>query len=230
MTDLSAAPLPPVPNTPAAEAAAPLPEEPPDAPPRQRALPFGLSKRQAIITGSIAAGALIIGAGLGLLALQPAMGAQSAALAHTTSELRTVKADAQDTQDRLDTAQSELYDLRSKAAAVTAQAAQLDQRAKDLTAAEAAVKSRENAVKKAEDRIVASQVTDGVYEVGKDAAAGVYRTAGPSGAGCYYAWKTSTASDADIIDNNIVNGPATVTLRNGQVFESNGCQVWNKVG
>jgi hypothetical protein len=71
---------------------------------------------------------------------------------------------------------------------------------------------------------------DGLYVVGTVFPAGVYTTEGPSRSSCYYAWLTSTGSDADIIDNNIIDGPVTVTLVDGEVFESSGCSTWFKVG
>lgn len=64
--------------------------------------------------------------------------------------------------------------------------------------------------------------------VGEDVKPGTYRSGEIFGM-CYYVWKTSTASDADIIDNNTVrDGRATVTLRNGDVFESQDSGTWSR--
>jgi len=71
---------------------------------------------------------------------------------------------------------------------------------------------------------------NGLYVVGTVFPAGVYTTEGAEGSSCYYAWLTSTGSDADIIDNNIIDGPVTVTLVEGEVFESSGCKTWIKIG
>ena len=102
----------------------------------------------------------------------------------------------------------------------------------DLTTDEAAVQAREDAVKAREDKVAiveASSFTAGVLMVGTDVAPGVYRTSGVSD--CYYAWKRGTGSDADIIDNNIADGTATVTLKQGDVFESSSrCGTWTKIG
>jgi hypothetical protein len=74
---------------------------------------------------------------------------------------------------------------------------------------------------------------DGVFEIGTDVKPGKYHTAGPSGdnpVGCYYAY---TKADGTIVDNNIVNGPATITILSSRVglsFESSACQTWTKVG
>lgn len=71
---------------------------------------------------------------------------------------------------------------------------------------------------------------DGVYVVGATFPAGVYSTEGSKSGMCYYSWLTSTASDADIIDNNVIDGAVTVTLNEGEVFESKGCKTWTKIG
>lgn len=84
------------------------------------------------------------------------------------------------------------------------------------------------AFEKQQEVVASSQLEDGVHVVGTDTAAGVYSI--KSSEQCYYAWKTSTAADSTIRDNNIVSGPATVTLRAGDIFETNRCGTWSKVG
>lgn len=90
---------------------------------------------------------------------------------------------------------------------------------------------REAAVKVREDKIAIieeSSFTGGFLIVGQDIQPGQYRTSGVNR--CYYAWKTGTGADADIIDNNIVSGTATVSLNQGDVFESTRCGMWTKIG
>lgn len=73
----------------------------------------------------------------------------------------------------------------------------------------------------------------GLYVVGTSPVPGTYSTTGPdgsNGAGCYYAWKSGTGSDADIVDNNIIQGSGVVTLAAGEVFETQGCADWVKTG
>lgn len=57
---------------------------------------------------------------------------------------------------------------------------------------------------------------DGVYVVGADIQPGTYHTTGArstaNGGQCYYALLSSTNTN-DIIDNNNVTGPATITIR-----------------
>lgn len=73
----------------------------------------------------------------------------------------------------------------------------------------------------------ANQFGDGVHLVGTNVTPGVYSATGVE---CYYVWKSGTGADAQIVDNNIVTGPVTVTLVAGQTFETDQCGTWTKVG
>jgi hypothetical protein len=66
---------------------------------------------------------------------------------------------------------------------------------------------------------------DGLWEVGVDVEAGKYKTSGSDS--CYYAILASTDS-SDILDNNAGAGPRTVTIRDGQYFESQRCGTWTR--
>lgn len=102
----------------------------------------------------------------------------------------------------------------------------ISERDLELTEREKALEGREAAVQVAEQVKADSEFFGGVHTVGTSLAAGTYSTTVTSGM-CYYVWKTGTGADADIVDNNIVKeGPATVTLVDGQVFESSGCGTW----
>ena len=103
----------------------------------------------------------------------------------------------------------------------------------DVGKKEADLAAREKAFEERQTKVAQSQITDGLHVVGKDVQPGVYSTTGGSGrnpVGCYYAWMSGTGSDAEIVDNNIVKGPATVTLRDGEVFESSSCAAWTSQG
>lgn len=72
---------------------------------------------------------------------------------------------------------------------------------------------------------------DGVYVVGTDIARGTWHTAGADTStrnnNCYYALLASTDT-SNIIDNNNVTGPATITVGgNVAAVEVNGCLPWN---
>ena len=70
----------------------------------------------------------------------------------------------------------------------------------------------------------------GTWEVGVDIQPGRYKTTGPdeSGLGCYYSrLETGDGSLGDIIDNNISQGPVTVTIQDTDgLFETSGCAGW----
>lgn len=108
----------------------------------------------------------------------------------------------------------------------------LDQRKSSLDKRSADLDKRAKSIKAEERQIAANTVPgDGVFVVGEDIKAGTYRTSGPSSGGigsCYYAFKTGTGSDADIIDNNLIDGQATVTLKTGQIFETKSCSEWKR--
>ncbi|HEX5567015.1 MAG TPA: hypothetical protein VFY14_08860 [Streptomyces sp.] len=73
---------------------------------------------------------------------------------------------------------------------------------------------------------------DGEYLVGEDIAAGTYKTAGPEGSwGCYWERSKDASGEFDsIIANNNLQGPGRVTVNKGEVFKTNRCQEWQKVG
>lgn len=97
-----------------------------------------------------------------------------------------------------------------------------------LTAGEARLKTDQAALDEKTRQVQSTQFGDGVHIVGSTVVPGVYSIT--SSTGCYYVWKTSTGSDAQIIDNNIVNGPAVVTLKPGDIFETSRCGTWTKTG
>lgn len=108
----------------------------------------------------------------------------------------------------------------------------LDKRKASLDKRDAGLKKREKSIKSQEREVAANTVPgDGVFVVGEDIKPGTYKTSGPSADGigsCYYAFKNGTGSDADIVDNNIVEGQATVSLSAGQIFETTSCSDWTR--
>lgn len=115
-------------------------------------------------------------------------------------------------------------DVPAREAAVTKAEADLAKREAADSAAEKSVAKREKAVGIVESQIRANTVSgDGIYKVGSDIKAGTYKTAGQPG--CYYAVLNSTDT-SNIADNNNVDGPAFVTVRNGQYLQVAGCADW----
>jgi hypothetical protein len=150
-----------------------------------------------------------------------------AQLATTSGTLTETQSDLQAAQNRVDTLTGTITrlkgDLPRREAAVkkaegavakreTAVAA--DRRA--VNARETAVAKREKAVGLVETTIQNNTVSDGIYEVGTDIKAGTYKTNG--GSGCYYA-VLGSANTNNIINNSYQDGPAVVSVSNGQYLE-----------
>lgn len=76
-----------------------------------------------------------------------------------------------------------------------------------------------------------TRVGDGTFIVGKDVAAGEYKTKGAEeGIITLCTWRTSKDNSFDkVIDFGAADDiaqPSLVTLKNGQYFKTNGCQPW----
>lgn len=74
-------------------------------------------------------------------------------------------------------------------------------------------------------------VGPGDYEVGPDIKPGKYKTKGPLVddvyPNCYWErHKPGVDSFAGIIKNDNTQGPATVTVKQGEMFKTSGCQPW----
>jgi hypothetical protein len=171
--------------------------------------------------------ALLIGvlAGAGLVAaVTPAPKATSEYLALEGRLDRSMEAKDEDIAEQRD----QIRDLRVEKGKLETAANDVEKQQAAADARDAELASRESAVGAAEAAKKASQFSDGVHIVGTTVSAGVYSIS--SSNSCYYVWRTGTGSDSDIVENNIVSGPATVTLRGGEIFETNRCGTWNKVG
>jgi hypothetical protein len=87
----------------------------------------------------------------------------------------------------------------------------------------------EEAAQPAEADPVKDGIGSGIWVVGEDIPAGTYKTKGPAAGetdGYYARLKNNDGSLGDIINNNFVEGPTTVTLHAGEYFESHRCQPW----
>ena len=79
----------------------------------------------------------------------------------------------------------------------------------------------------------ATTVSDGTYQVGTDMTPGRYKTAGPDGSGaldmCYVSRNKDDSGEFDaIIANQIVEGPGSVTVNDGEFAEFSGGCTWTK--
>ncbi|GAA1841485.1 hypothetical protein GCM10009836_21080 [Pseudonocardia ailaonensis] len=80
----------------------------------------------------------------------------------------------------------------------------------------------------------ATEASDGTYEVGVDLAAGRYKTAGPPADSimkmCYWERDKNDSGQFDaIIANEIVQGPGSVTVKQGEFAKLSGGCTWTKV-
>jgi hypothetical protein len=69
---------------------------------------------------------------------------------------------------------------------------------------------------------------DGLFKVGVDVPPGTFRTNGPDGSnvtGCYW---SRIAPSGDVIANGVLRAPGTVTMSNGDRFDTTGCQPWQR--
>ena len=81
----------------------------------------------------------------------------------------------------------------------------------------------------------ATDVSDGIHQVGVDIAPGQYKTAGPDMDGlmpsCYWARLLNDSGEfSAIISNGNIQGPGSVTLNTGEFVELMGGCVWNLTG
>lgn len=73
---------------------------------------------------------------------------------------------------------------------------------------------------------------DGQYVAGEELATGTYRSAGPSGSGMGCLWRLysdTTGDQNSMVDVHYGDGSTRVTVREGQLFEIEGCQVFTRV-
>ncbi|MBD8079357.1 hypothetical protein [Cellulosimicrobium arenosum] len=137
------------------------------------------------------------------------------------SELAGAESKAETLEAASSTMRDQISTLEGEAAGVAKQAADLEEQ-------EARLAEREAAVTKTEDQVAATTITEGVWTVGVDIEAGNYRVK-ESPIDCYWAIYTTGTNQDDIIQNDIVTGGMpTVTIREGQDFESNRCGSWIK--
>lgn len=171
------------------------------------------------------AGGLAIG---GAVASDPTSSDEYVALA---SAKTGVEEDYESLQEDYDTMSSGLQDrhteLQKREDEVTAAEKALEEREDDVKEAEDAVKERENAVSGAEQKEAENTIREGTWTVGVDIAPGTYRSTGDVGSSCYWAILTSGTNGDDIIANDIPGGGRpSVTLAEGQDFETKRCGTW----
>jgi hypothetical protein len=98
----------------------------------------------------------------------------------------------------------------------------------DYASRVAAVKQLERTLRQKVAVVQNSTISqDGVYVIGQDIPSGIYHTTG--GSDCYYATLGSTDT-SNILDNNIISGPATVNVSGAYALDISGGCTWTKIG
>lgn len=120
-------------------------------------------------------------------------------------------------------------DTDDREAALDEREAGLDVRGADLDDRSAALDEREGDLEGAEEEAEANTITEGVWTVGTDIRPGTYRTTSAITEMCYWGIYRTGTNMEDIIQNDIVTGGRpTVTLSEGQDFETSDCGQWRR--
>lgn len=183
---------------------------------RRRIIEFLSSHRTLFV--AIGAGIVIIGLAIGWIMTSTAQQGVTDSLHHQLASANST----------ISTKQSEIDRYASQADALQQAQDQLKQDQATLAADQATLKAGQDALAAQTQLVEANQFSDGQYTVGQTVSPGVYRET--AGGDCYYEWSSSTASDASIVSNDLPAGPATVTLRPGDIFTSDRCGTWTKIG
>ena len=150
----------------------------------------------------------------------------------TTEEYLAMEAvlteQVEDMSDKFRAENDKVLDARARSAELMEREAAVADSEASLLTDQASLKAGQDALAASLQQVERDQFSDGMHLVGTNVTPGIYAIS--TSTRCYYAWKSGTGSDAEIVDNEIVNGPATVTLKAGEVFESNRCGKWSKVG
>lgn len=183
-----------------------------------------------ILSSLLVVGALVGGVFWGMNIVDPTKSDEYLSLADANSTLSGERDKIKEDFEELDAGISDREDaLVKRSDALDVQSANLDTRDQELTEAEEAVAAREKAVGKIEAEQLENSVESGVWTVGSDIKAGMYRTKESVGSDCYWAVLQTGTNGSDIIDNGIPGGGRpTVTVKKGQDFESQRCGTWVK--
>ncbi|WP_166846059.1 hypothetical protein [Isoptericola sp. BMS4] len=193
--------------------------------------PDRVSRRWRTVT--VVLGALLALAAAGCVAAGlTAVEAQDRADA-LAAELSDAADDRDAAQGRAEAAEGRIAGAEARAdeaeQAAADREAELDERESGLDEREKELDGREKAVGKAEQRQAETRITEGTWTVGDDVEPGTYRTTESVSGDCYWAIYRSGTNQGDIVQNDIVTGGhPTVSLSDGQDFETNRCGTWDK--
>lgn len=185
-----------------------------------------------------ATGVGIVIAALLAIAGWVAFGVALAQLIQANEQLAALEDQLRELDGQLDVVENTLADTKIDVTELTVERDRLKKEAESMGDRESAVaaketelQTREAAVKAAEEYVAATTLKDGyTYTVGLTMQAGVYRANSASDR-CYWAVYRSGSNQSDIVGNDLgAMGAITLTVTEGQDFESRRCGDWAKVG
>lgn len=176
---------------------------------------FGPKSIAIVSAGAVLA--VAIGYGIGSTGKADATKLESA-----NSELASVR-------QELDSAKSALGRAEYDNKQLLARQKDAEAKEQDNAARSATLDQREAAVKGAEAQKARNTIADGSWTVGRDIEPGTYTVASPVMSTCYWGIYASGSNKSKIIENDVVTGGRpTVTIAEGQDFESTKCGSWTK--
>lgn len=147
-----------------------------------------------------------------------------AELAEQKRELTASKAEAARLEDTIDDAVAEADAAKQRA---RERLARLEKRERQLDERAAELDAREQEVAAAELTLESNTIPDGVWQLGRDYEAGVYRAEG--GPGCYREKLSDPSGEFDsIIANGGFNRNQTLRI-DSPYFSTDGCGEWVKI-
>lgn len=200
--------------------------------------PLNLSRRTTrIAAGVLGVGLFGGGIALGTVLPDPKSSDDYLSLALQSEELEAERDSLQSRYSDMKTGFEKLSsevegndaELQEALTAVEQREAEVETLRGEVEVAADAVKAREDAVSGAEEEKAANTIAEGTWTVGVDVEPGAYRTTENVGSKCYWGIYTSGTNGEDIQANDIPGGGRpTVTLSEGQDFETARCGSWER--
>ena len=167
---------------------------------------------------------------LGMAMVDPSESDEFKTLSNTNvdlmADLDQVKDDFSALEDGISDRETE---VKKRSEELDRRSSELDKRDQELALLDEEIVEREKAVGQIEIEQAENSISNGIWTVGDDIKAGTYRTKEAVGSNCYWAVLVTGTNGGDIVNNGIPGGGRpTVTLKNGQDFESARCGTWIK--
>ena len=175
--------------------------------------------------------ALVVGIGIGAVGPQGEVDDLETEVTQLKDRVEEAEADAADARDALEKREDALSrregDLGRRERAQRRRLARERREQRDALAEQQQdLEARESEVSAAEQAQEQNKITEGIWQLGRDYEAGLYRS--PGGESCYWA-KLNSGDTSDIIDNGGFSDNQTLQI-DSPFFESNDCGDWVKIG